>query len=234
MTGHLLDDVDFLGRVESPRRKDDRARVTGTRHRETDGIEQRREVVGGQVGAEDPIHGTDANVETAVLGGKVLGAGVDATGVHDDVRAGLGEQFDETGDGRRHAVRIDAALEACRCLGAQVRPGHGLPDADEREPSDLERDRGRRVVDLGVETTHDSPDADRNVVGVADEQIGSGEGPLLAVERRESFALTCQPDTESAPAQRVQVVGVVGLVQLQHHVVADVDHVADRAHARRQ
>ena len=39
---------------------------------------------------------------------------------------------------------------------------------------------------------------------------------------------------EAAAAQRVEVVGVVRLAELEHHVVADVDDVVDRAHARQR
>ena len=38
---------------------------------------------------------------------------------------------------------------------------------------------------------------------------------------------------EPFAAQRVEIVGVVRLVELEHHVVADVDDVVDRAHAGR-
>ena len=41
-------------------------------------------------------------------------------------------------------------------------------------------------------------------------------------------------DAEPAAAERVEVVGVVRLAELEHHVVADVDDVVDRAHAGRR
>ncbi len=84
--------------------------------------------------------------------------------------------------------------------------------------------------DLGVEAAHDAADADRDVVGVADQQIARGERAVLAVEGHQVLAVGRQADAEPTTAERVEVVGVVRLVQLEHHVVADVDDVADRAH----
>ncbi len=59
------------------------------------------------------------------------------------------------------------------------------------------------------------------------------ERAILAVERGEVLAVGGESDPEASAAERVEVVGVVRLVQLQHHVVADVDDVADRTHAGR-
>ncbi len=204
--------------------------LAGSRDRVADRIEQRREVVGAQVRAEDPVHRADPDRHRAVFARKVLAAGVDRTGVHDDVGTGLGEQLDEPGDRRRHAVRVDAAIEAGRRLGAQVGPSDGLADADQREPGHLERDRGRGVVDLRVETPHDPADTDRTVVSVTDEEVVHRERAVLAVEGREMLTLASETDPEAAPAEGVDVVGMIRLVQLEHHVVADVDDVADRSH----
>ena len=92
---------------------------------------------------------------------------------------------------------------------------------------------GRGVADLGVGAAHDPGDADRPVVGVADQQVGRGQAAGDVVERRDLLAVAGPPDAEAAAAQRRQVVGVVGLAELEHHVVADVDDVVDRAHPGR-
>ena len=69
-----------------------------------------------------------------------LAAGVDGAGVHRQLGAGLGEQFDEPGDRQWHPVGVDAALEAGRCLRPQAEAGDGLRDPDRLEPGHLERD----------------------------------------------------------------------------------------------
>ena len=69
------------------------------------------------------------------------------------------------------------------------------------------------------------------VVGVADQQVVGGERALDSVERDHRLAFGREADAEAPAAERVEVVGVVRLVELEHHVVADVDDVVDRAHA---
>ena len=112
-----------------------------------------------------------------------------------------------------------------------ARAGRGLHHGQRLEPGDLEHDRGRGVGDLGVEAAHHAAHADRHVVGVADQQVVGRERALGAVERRDRLAVAAQPDAEAAAPERVEIVCVVRLVELEHHVVADVDDVADRAHA---
>ena len=55
VAGDLLDHVDLGVAVGTPRRQRDGAGVTGARDGEADRIEQRRQVVGGEGGAEDPV-----------------------------------------------------------------------------------------------------------------------------------------------------------------------------------
>ncbi len=69
------------------------------------------------------------------------------------------------------------------------------------------------------------------VLGVADEEIVAGERAILSIERGEVLTLAGETDSEPSPAECLEVVGVVRLVEFQHHVVADVDDVADRPHA---
>ena len=229
----LLDHVDLVGRVEPPSRQHDIAGVAAAGHRVSDRVEQGRQIVCAQLGAEDAVDGADANRDRPVFDRKTVAAGVDGSGMHHEVRTRLREQLDEASDRQRHPVGVDATLESGRGLGSEVRAGDGLADPDEREPRHLQRDSGGRVADLGVETAHHTADPDRNIVRVADEQVVRREGAVLSVERGEALALVRQTDAESAAAERVEVVGVVGLVEFEHHVVADVDDVADRTHAGR-
>ena len=55
---------------------------------------------------------------------------------------------------------------------------------------------------------------------------------LDTVERDHRLAVGRAAHPETAAAQRVEVVRVVGLVELEHDVVADVDDVVDRTHSR--
>ena len=109
------------------------------------------------------------------------------------------------------------------------------PDADRLEPRRLQRHGRRGVVDLGVGAAHDPGDPDRAVGGVADEEVRWRQLAGHVVQRGQRLALAGEADPEARRiAQRSQVVGVVGLAELEHDVVADVDDVVDRAHPGRR
>ena len=97
------------------------------------------------------------------------------------------------------------------------------------EPSELERHRARRASDLGVLTAHDPGESDRYVVSVTDQQLLSGQDSTRPVERRQRLTVGGEPDTDPVPSEGGQVVGVVRLVEFEHHVVADIDDVVDRS-----
>ncbi len=163
MARHLLDHVDLFGGVEPPTGQHDLTGVAVAGDRVADRVEEPRQIVAGQLGPEHAVHCTDAYLGAALRGGEALGARINRTGVHHEIGARLRKQLDESGDSQRHPVGIDAALESSRRLRAKVGAGGALADADQREPRHLERDRGGRVADLGVEATHDAAKADRQV-----------------------------------------------------------------------
>ena len=101
------------------------------------------------------------------------------------------------------------------------------------EPCHLESDRRRRLGDLAVETAHDATETDRTVVAVADQQIGTIEGPFDAVEGDEGLAVSGEPDAKGSPSETIQVVGVIRLTEFEHDHVRYVDHVVDRPHPSR-
>ena len=70
-------------------------------------------------------------------------------------------------------------------------------------------------------------------VRVADQHGVAVEHALLAVERREPLALARRAHVQLRARDPVEVVGVHRLAERQHHVVGDVDHVADRPLAGR-
>ena len=92
-----------------------------------------------------------------------------------------------------------------------------------------------RVVsrdDLAARAAHDPADPG-GPVRVADQHGVAVEDALLAVQRREALALARGAHVQRRPGHAVEVVGVHRLAEQQHHVVRDVDDVADRALAGR-
>ena len=127
-------------------------------------------------------------------------------------------------------VRIDAALEARRRLASAARAAPRCGDAVGLEVGDSSTMSVVASVTSVSSAAHDPGDADRAVVGVADQQVVGGERALDAVERRHRLAVVGEAHAEAAAAERVEVERVVRLVELEHHVVGDVDDVADRPH----
>ena len=231
VAGDFFDDVDLGCTVGSPGRQVDRERIAGAAdHRESDRIEQRRDRVGVEGRTEDPVDLTDTCRHRANLVGHRLVAGIDCTVVHHEVGARLAEQFDEAPLGERHPVRIDAPLETARGLRADPDPVHRARHRSLFEQSGLQRNDRRGVGDLAVETAHHSTDPDRDVICVADEEIVGRERTDGAIESGDRLALASEPDPESSAAERLEIVGMVRLIQFEHHVVADVDDVVDRTH----
>ena len=120
---------------------------------------------------------------------------------------------------------VGALLEPGRRLGPQAEPPRGPGDGDGQEPRHLEQDVGGGAGDLGVGATHHAGDADRPVLAVADQQVVGGERALDVVEGHEVSPSCARRTRKPPPAHLGQVVGVVGLAQLEHHVVGHVDHV---------
>lgn len=153
--------------------------------------------------------------------------------MHDEVRTRETEQLDETSDRRFDSERIDPPFVASRRFTAQGQALHALHDADGLEIRGFESDGRRRLTDLGVLTSHDPGDADGAVIGITDEQIVGGEAALDSVESDHRLTVTRHTNAEASSTQSVEVVGVIGLIRLEHHVIADVDHIVDRSHSRR-
>ena len=88
-------------------------------------------------------------------------------------------------------------------------------------------------MDLGRGAAHHPGDADRGVVAVADQQV-VGQSNVRSTSSSVTIVSpgSARRTRKARPGQAVEVVGVVGLAQLEHDVVRHVDHVVDRAHAR--
>ena len=95
----------------------------------------------------------------------------------------------------------------------------------------LDDHRGGGIGDLGGGTAHDAGQSDRLVGGVHDHAVVDRDGSLDVVKGGDGLAVTTHPHAEMTVGDEAQIVGVVGLTQLEHHVVGDVDDRVDRSHA---
>ena len=147
----------------------------------------------------------------------------------DRAAAVLDQQLGDTLGGRGLQLGVDAALVALGRLGRQLVPADAAPDGGRVEVRGLDDDVGGVLVDLDVGGAHHAGDADRAVV-VGDEQVVGVEGADDVVERGDLLA-GLGPADDDVAMQLGAVVGVVGLAELEHDVVAHVDGERDRAHA---
>ena len=76
-----------------------------------------------------------------------------------------------------------------------------------------------------------TPPMSSRIVGIGDHQHAGGQRPLLAVERGHGLARLRAAHLDHAAAHLGEIEGVHRLPELEHHVVGDVDDVADRADA---
>ena len=197
---------------------------------EPDRLQVAPDLVGRQVGAEDGVdpgrahgHG-DRLREVGGVGG--VDQAADHLGPGD-----LGEELGEAGRGPVDALGVDSPLEAHRRLRAQAEALRGAGDGLGPEPGRLQEDGGGGVGDLRRGATHDPAHPDGRALGVADQAVVGPHPPLDLVEGDEGLLRPSPPHEQPPAREAVEVVGVVGLAQLEHHVVGDVDHVADGAHA---
>jgi len=158
----------------------------------------------------------------------------------------IGEPF---GDGaarqRPHELRgapqgcgrefwVDTPAETLRRLAGNLERRRCAADADVVEIRCLKQHMARGVRDLALQAAHDARDADRPAA-IGDHQHVGAERMVRAVERGHALALGGAADDDSRwltglpRSQPVIVKGMQRLAQLEHHIVGDVDHVADGA-----
>ena len=211
------------------------ADVAGAGDGEADRVEQRRQVVGGERRADDAVDLRHAHGARPLLRRQRRTPGVDGTGVDGEVRDTSPEQLDEAGDGRvdrRTDRRPARSGPTPPSAGRGGRPTRPMPTGANQAIS--RATVGGRVADLGVGAAHDPGDADRTVVGVADQQV-VGRSACARRRRAWSASRRARPVRmrKPWPPSVARSYGVVRLAELEHHVVADVDDVVDRAHAGR-
>ena len=225
-TAHFLDDVDLAFAVGPPRRdghlpKAGTAQVSG----EADGSEKLGHHLVAQLGTQ---HGVDPrrSYRDGALGRQMRRV---AQGV-DGPSTGTVQQGNETVDRCFGDLGVDAALEAGSGLGEQRQPFTGAGDRRGSEPRGLQEHVAGVRPDLRRGPAHDSSDTDHRVGPVADNAVVGFQGSHRAVQGHEGLAGVCPPGDQAPTRQVVDVVGVVGLAQFQHHVVGRIDHRGDGSH----
>ncbi len=182
-----------------------------------------------EAGAEHRVHPAGPQADALAFDRRRIhvsdvGGDLCAGHLHQQLHRPLGVALDRIG--------IEATLEARARLAAQLEPLGAAGDAHALEVGRLEEDLGGGLRHLGGGPAHDPGDGLRCALGVADEEILTGELTLDAVERGDPLTGVGQAHDDAAPREPRQVEGVQRLVALEQHVVGDVDHVADRTHAR--
>src|SRR5690606_21922606 len=148
-----------------------------------------------------------------------------------DLAAGVGEdEVDEAVQGLVEGVRIDVAFVAVGGVGGDAELARGAADAAAFEDGDFEDEVGGVGGDAGVLAADDAGD-DERFFGVGDDEVLRGERALLAVEGEEFFAVAGGAHDDLVAGEFFGIEGVHGLAVFEHHVVADIDDVVDRAQA---
>ena len=227
---HLLDQVHLAQGVVAavPRHHDLQGVGAPLRHLVPERGEQTRELVRGEVDAQDVAHpGRPERHERSLPGHR---ASVDYLAV----QRPAGSRQDE---GRRpehrglHRRRVNAALEAVARVGghAQCTPrGPYLPGLEERA---LEQNVRRIFRDFGVPPSHHAGNRHGALCVTDHEHVGCDRASL-AVQRHQGLPGTCAADHDRGIRQAVQVEGVERLTQLQHDVVGGVHDAVDGAGSR--
>ena len=109
----------------------------------------------------------------------------------------------------------------------------GLARSADRErvpPGGFEGDRTGLVRDLAGGTAHDSGQGQRSLRPRHDPDAAGQDAPH-AVQRGQAITLARPAHDELALRHAGEVEGMGRMSHLHHHVVREVDHVVDRAHA---
>ena len=230
----LFDHVHLAGGIR-PEGRDRHLQDTLGRRRalEPDRPEVRGNLVVAEGGTEDGIQAGGPQRDPEGSGD--VASHVDRTGEDSEVRTcRLSEHLAQPPYRSVDAFGITASFEARRSLGPQAEPRCGPRNGHRSEVGGLEHDPAGRIGDLGRCAPHHSPDPDRHVVAVADDAVPQivagtdralGHSPLDPVERHDDLAGTRCPRAQGVPGHPVQVVGVGGLAELEHHVIGGIHDV---------
>ena len=155
--------------------------------------------------------------------------------------AGQGEQLAEALGGPVDAGGVASPLEPGRGLGAQVEALGGAGDGHRARSRRPRAGPGWSPAPISEEAPPMIPPMPTGAPVASQIRqswpVSPRPGPgRPSVRSTPSRVVTVSPaaarrTSEPAAGQPVEVVGVGGLAELQHHVVGGVDHVVDRAHA---
>ena len=132
------------------------------------------------------------------------------------------------GDGRQFGAQ--SLFKAQAGVGAEVQIGRGAAVVERMEGSRFQQHCGGVAGDFAVGAAHYAADAD-GAGRVGNEQMVGVQGAFHTVQGGELFAGGGAAHDDVPVGNGVQVEGVQGLVELQHHIVGDIHHIVDRAQA---
>ena len=151
---------------------------------------------------------------------------------HDAAAGGFDDKIDCSIGRLQRTVRIDAPLVAVRRVGRQTQPAGGPADGLALEDRALKHQVGRIVAHSGIFPAHDAGD-DHGAVRIGDDEHAAVQNPFLAIERDNLLPVHRRPDNDLVAPELAGIEGVQRLARLQHHVVANVDDIVDRAKSDR-
>ena len=232
VTSNFFDNIDLGAAVGTPRRHVHREHIGfGCNDIETDRRNERSDLRRVERGAKYAVHLTDAHLDRTHLSRQRTVSRIDSASMNHQIGAGLAQQLDKASLRHLHPVRVDTTLETTRRFGAQAEAIHRACHGSLFEVGNLKRNSCGCIGNLAMKTAYHATDTDGRVVGIADQQVVSVHRALDSIERDDCLIWSSEPNAESAAAKGVEVVCMIGLVELKHDVVAHVDHIVDGSHA---
>ena len=222
-TGDLLGQSGCIDQVGAPRRRDNAPTVGGLRHGCADVGQNRFDFGGGVLNTNSirDVVGGQGYGRCGFVGNLVVAEFVDRSPTEFD------QQVDDALGGGAGNERVDTAGETLGRFGRQFVATSRARDGDGVERRGLDQNVGRRVIDFGRCTTHDTGQTDRSGF-VADEKVFGVQLSNLLVEGRQRFARLRAANRDSA-RELVKVVRVGRLAELHHDVVGNVNGQRNRA-----
>ena len=132
------------------------------------------------------------------------------------------------GDGRQ--IGAQSLFKAQAGVGAEVQIGRRAAVVERVKGGRFQQHCGGGAGDFAVGAAHHAADAD-GAGRVGNQQVVGVQGALRSVQGGELFAGGGAAHDDVPVGDGVQVEGVQGLVEFQHHIVGDIHHIVDGAQA---
>src|SRR5882762_3131905 len=160
-------------------------------------------------------------------------AGININNAREQFAAGkLQNQFSRAARGKLGHFRIGAAAEARGCFSVQFQKTRGAANRDRFEPGAFDQNIFRGKRNFRFRAAHDSADAHgARAVAIADHADVRIELALDAVERSDFFAGPGAADDDFVVANFVVIESVQRVAEFEHHVIRNIDDVADAGDA---